>query len=141
MKLSYLVYIGIAAFAAATPAVAQPDLPGAALVAEGEGRWDDAIRIYREAVAQSPSRADLWLRIADIEAAQGEAAAALHALEVATRLEPSDATVWARLSAAYSAANRPDAAIEKRQQHKATPLRPRDSERLPARAQGREQHR
>ena len=39
--------------------------------AEMEQRWDDALQIYYQELEQFPERLDLWLRVADIEAAQG----------------------------------------------------------------------
>jgi hypothetical protein len=45
----------------------------AGLAAEADGRWADAIRVYQAAIEQQPARPDLWMRIADIEAARSSA--------------------------------------------------------------------
>ena len=96
----------------AEPSAAQPLVPGDGLVAEGDRRWDAAIAIYRDVLDRTPARADLLIRIADIEATRGHLAAAVDALEHAARIAISDPTVYARLSQAYSAAEQPRAAVE-----------------------------
>jgi tetratricopeptide (TPR) repeat protein len=95
----------------AAPLGAQPIVPAAGLAAEGERRWDDAVAIYRDALAREPRRADLCVRIADIEAAQGHLDAAIEALHQAARLS-EDPSIYERLSRAYSAANQPRSALE-----------------------------
>ena len=94
------------------PATAQPAVPGAGLVAEGDRRWDAAVAIYRDVLDRESHRADLWIRIADIEATRGRLPAVVDALERAAQITFSDPTVFARLSQAYSAAEQPRAAVE-----------------------------
>lgn len=91
---------------AATPAV-----PDDGLRAEGEKRWDDAVRIYRSAIAAAPGRSDLWFRIADIEAARGNAAAAAEATRQAVQLSPRDPPLQYRLAQAYAVAKQPEQAL------------------------------
>jgi tetratricopeptide (TPR) repeat protein len=109
--------------AAATAApVAGQVVPEAGLRAEIEGRWDDAIRIHRAALAQQPDRADLWVRIADIEARRGQLALAIEANREAARLAPADAELQARLAAAHATAGEVEPALAAAR--RATLLRP-----------------
>jgi tetratricopeptide (TPR) repeat protein len=103
--------LGLAlALGAAGPAGAQ-GVPPAGIQAEVARRWDDAIRIYRAVLAEDPGRVDLWLRIADIEAAVGRPERAAEALEAAARGAPGDAAIHARLSQAQAALDRPGPAL------------------------------
>jgi predicted Zn-dependent protease len=82
---------------------------------EMEGRWDAAVAAYESVLAQQPGREDLWLRISDIRARQGQPEEAAQATEKAVALHPEDDTLWLRLSQEYAMANRPkeaQAAIE-----------------------------
>lgn len=94
---SVLMSVSLAAFGADA-------IPDAALRAEMEGRWNDAIKIYREVLQQNPARADLWQRLADIYGRQGDPAAAAEALEQASRYAPNDAKLFFRLSQAHATA-------------------------------------
>ena len=87
----------------AGPASAQTNIPVGALVAEGEARWEDALRLYRAQLDREPAAAELWLRVADIEARLGRASESIAALERAASARPSDATISSRLSQAYAA--------------------------------------
>jgi predicted Zn-dependent protease len=82
-----------------------------ALAAEAEGRWDDAIRLHRAVVAEQPARADVWIRIADIEARQGRLTDCIEALQKAAVAAPGTASIYFRLSQAYSTAGQPTAAL------------------------------
>jgi tetratricopeptide (TPR) repeat protein len=93
----------------ATWAAAQ--VPAEGLRLEGEKRWRDALAIYEPAVRDDPGRVDLWLRIADIQAALGDGEAAIAALEAAAGASGDDPALFARLSRAYAAANHPRAAL------------------------------
>lgn len=84
-------------------AAAQSTIPAEGLAAEGQARWTDALQMYRAQVAQEPSAAALWLRIADIEARLGRPRESIAALERAAAAAPADGTVFARLSQAYAA--------------------------------------
>ena len=95
----------------AAGAFAQSGVPVQALTAEGEGRWEDALRIHRAILAEEPGRADLWVRVSDIEARLGRTDRAIDALESAAVASPGDAALQARLSQALASADRPDAAL------------------------------
>jgi tetratricopeptide (TPR) repeat protein len=83
---------------------AQLRIPERGLAAEGEGRWSEALEIYRSELERNPGVAELWLRIADIEARLGRTEQSIAALERATQLEPGVAATLERLSQAYAAA-------------------------------------
>ena len=91
-------------------AAGQPAVPAAGLAAEGEGRWADALRIYRELVERDPASADTWLRIADIEARLTEPDRAIAALHRAAAARP-EAETFARLSQAYAARGHAESAL------------------------------
>jgi tetratricopeptide (TPR) repeat protein len=90
---------------------AQTSIPLAGLAAEGEGRWADALRAYREHVDREPAAVDMWLRIADIEARLAHPEQAIAALQQAAALRPADADILARLSRAYAAQGYAQAAL------------------------------
>ncbi|HXW08889.1 MAG TPA: tetratricopeptide repeat protein [Vicinamibacterales bacterium] len=94
----------------AANAAAQPRVPDRGLAAEGEGRWSEALEIYRAELARDPASAGLWLRVADIEARLGRPGHAIAALERAAKEAPA-ATTFERLSQAYAAAGHPLAAV------------------------------
>lgn len=100
MKSSVFVLIVLVALTG--NAAGQPAVPAAGLAAEGERRWADALRIYREHVERDPAAADTWLRIADIEALLTEPDRAIAALQRAAAARP-EAQTFARLSQAYAA--------------------------------------
>lgn len=87
----------------ATPAIAQPGLSDAGLAAEASGRWADAVGIYREVLQGDPGRADLWVRVSDIEAFLGNAEESVSALVSATEADPTAPALHQRLSQAYAA--------------------------------------
>lgn len=101
----------ILALWAALPAGAQT-VPAGGLRAEGAGAWEEALRIYRDILGREPARADLWLRIADIDGRLGRAEEAVEALRHAADAAPQNPSTWLRLSQAESAANRPEKALE-----------------------------
>jgi tetratricopeptide (TPR) repeat protein len=86
--------------------------PDPALTAEAETRWDDAIRLHREVIATAPRRADLWIRIADIEARRGNMSQCIAALQKAADAAPGTPDIYFRLSQAYSVAGQPIAALK-----------------------------
>ena len=108
MRLPILTLIVIAALAPS--AAAQPSVPAAGLAAEGEGRWAEALRAYREHVERQPAAADAWLRIADIEARLAHPDEAIAALQRAASAR-RDADILARLSRAYAAQGYAEAAL------------------------------
>jgi Tfp pilus assembly protein PilF len=108
--LAAAALLAIAAAAGAAPDAPQW-APAAAVEAEGTGNWDEALAIYRRIVVQDPGRVEVWLHIADIEAARGNTTLHVDALQGAHRAAPGDAAVMQRLVAALSAAQQPDAAL------------------------------
>jgi tetratricopeptide (TPR) repeat protein len=106
--------------------------PDPALAAEAESRWDDAIRLHQAALQAAPGRADLWVRIADIEARRGHLNACAEALQQAAAVAPADASIYYRLSQAYSALNQPTPALKAVEG--ALALEPKSAEYLRARA-------
>ncbi len=115
----------------ALPLCAGAAVPGAGLKAEGEQRWDDAVKIYRQALQENPRQVELWLRIADIQAHLGNQSAVLEALSQAARYAPRNADVAYRLSQAHAQANNPPQAMEAI--NRAVELSPRNVEYLQAR--------
>jgi tetratricopeptide (TPR) repeat protein len=90
----------------------QPPVPDEALAAEGAGRWNEALDVYRRVLAEDPRRADLWIRVADIEALRGNLAVTIRALERAIALTPDAAGLYQRLSQAEAATGNPAAALD-----------------------------
>jgi tetratricopeptide (TPR) repeat protein len=90
---------------------AQSSASEAALAAEGAGQWDEAVRLYRTALDTDSHRADLWVRVADIEARNGHLAECIEALQRAVGAAPPTASLYFRLSQAYSMAGQPAAAL------------------------------
>lgn len=82
---------------------AQTSMPEAGLAAEGEGRWADAVVIYRRHAAQQSGGAELWMRIAEIESGLGRGHEVIAALQRAAEAAPADASILAKLSQAYAA--------------------------------------
>ena len=109
MRLPILALIVVTTLAA--NAAAQPSVPAAGLAAEGEGRWADALRVYHDHVERNAEAADVWLRIADIEARLEHPDQAIEALQRAASMRRSDAGILARLSRAYAAKGYADAAL------------------------------
>ena len=93
-------------------ALAQSPVPQAGLAAEMAGRWDEAITIYHRTLATEPGRADLWRRVADIQASQGHKPEALSALQKAVEVAPDNAAYWFQLSQAYAGLDQPKQALE-----------------------------
>ena len=130
MKRLALALVIVASVAGA--AAAQPSVPAAGLAAEGEGRWPDALRIYRAETERKPESAALWVRIADIEARLERADLAIEALQRAAAAAPGDAALPFRLSQAYAARGHATAAL--RAVEGALALQPRSPEYLRAHA-------
>lgn len=92
-------------------ALAQP-VPDAGLRAETQGRWAEAVEIYKQALKANPAQAHLWERIADIRATQLKAPArAVEALSEAVKYAPTDARLYAKLSQAHAVAQNGPAAL------------------------------
>jgi tetratricopeptide (TPR) repeat protein len=105
---------------------AQTNVPEAGLAAESDGRWDDAMRVYRQVLAAEPSRADLWVRVADIAARLERSSDVTMALSRAVEVSPDNPALFFRLSQAHAAANDPAAAEQALE--RAIALRPFDPE-------------
>ena len=96
----------------ASAAGAQPSASEDALAAEGAGRWDEAVRLYRIALETDSHHADWWVRVADIEARNGHLTECIDALQRAIGAAPApSAAIYFRLSQAYSMAGQPAAAL------------------------------
>lgn len=107
-----LVGVGLLFVAYHSAVSAQPPVPQAGLAAEMAGRWDEAITIYHRTLQVEPGRADLWQRVADIQASQGHKPEALSALRKAVEAAPDNAGYWFQLSQAYAGLNEPRQALD-----------------------------
>ena len=130
MKRIFLTVIACALLAG--HAAAQTFVSSAGLVAEGEGRWEDALTTYQRELERQPSATELWLRIADIQARLGRPQETIAALERAATTNLSDDSISSRLSQAYAAAGHATAA--QRAIEAALALRPGSDEYLRAHA-------
>jgi len=81
------------------------ELPPSGFRAEQEGRWEDAVTVYRDALKADQGQLELWLRLADIHARLQQPEKSAEALAQAVRLRPQDAALWRRLSQAHAMAN------------------------------------
>ena len=93
-----------------SPAWAQAPLDAPA-IAETQQRWDDASRLYHEALKQNPGDVALWKRLSDLEARRGQAVAAAQALEQASLLTPNDPALALASSHAWAQADKPQQAL------------------------------
>lgn len=109
MKRLMFTFIVCGVFAANIDA--QSSIPAGGLAAEGQGRWAEALQMYRAAVERDTASAELWLRIADIEARLGRIQESIDALEHAAVAAPRDASVFSRLSQSYAAQGHAVAAL------------------------------
>lgn len=99
LLLGLMVVSSSCVFGAADP------LPENGFKAEQEGRWEDAVVVYRDALRVNAQQLHIWLRLADIHAHLQQHVATADALEHATRLQPNDAALWKKLSEARAVAN------------------------------------
>ncbi|MBN2873347.1 MAG: tetratricopeptide repeat protein [Halothiobacillaceae bacterium] len=100
----------MAVIAFAPPVFAQT-VPKAALAAEMQQDWPTAAAAYRDELETHPDRTDLWKRLADVLAADGQRVAAAQALERAVENEPNDADLRLAASAAWAQVDRPEQAL------------------------------
>lgn len=112
---------------------AQTQIPVAGLRAEMEGRWDEAISIYRSVLVGHPDRQDLWVRVAEIEGSQNRPREAADALRRAAALDPKNDDLWIKLSKACAESGDKGGALEAAK--RALELEPSDPEYLRAGAQ------
>lgn len=82
-----------------------------AVTAENQQRWDDASRLYREALKQHPDDVAAWTRLSNVEARRGNAVGAAEALEKASTLTPNDPALALAASQAWAQANKPQEAL------------------------------
>lgn len=134
MRLRTFVFAAVALFGWTAAARAQgvPAIPDAGLKAEAIGNLDEAIWIYHGVLASDPSRGDLWVRIADIEASRGNLPACIDALVGAIKVAPASPALFSRLSQAYATAGHGSPALQSIEG--ALALKPNDPEYLRARA-------
>jgi len=92
--------------------MADSAVPPGGLMAEGEKRWNDAVKIYKAAIAKDSTREDLWMRISQIDASLGLRDETAQALLEASKLKPNNAPLQFQLAQAYSLANKPAPALE-----------------------------
>lgn len=109
------------------------EIPEAGLRAEEEGRWEKAIEVYRHVLSREPRRADLWLRIANIQAQLEKKEIMLETLKQAARSNPNDKEIFLSLSQVNAELNRSKEALEAIE--RAVQLDPNNIEYLRARAQ------
>jgi tetratricopeptide (TPR) repeat protein len=107
-------------------AAAQP--PPAGLAAEAAQRWEEAARVYREALAQHAEDAALWTRLGEVEARAGNVVAAAEAYERAAQLQPDQADAQREASRAWATAQQPAKALPWLE--RAIALQPRDDQLL-----------
>ena len=131
-SFKYLALAVVAVSMLALKAAGEPEIPSEGLKAEGEKRWTDAIAAYKTAISSDPLRADLWVRIAQIEAVRGQRQNALDAWRHASELSPENAALMFKLATSYSQVNKPKQALAVI--NKALKLAPRNLEYLRARA-------
>lgn len=112
MRSRRFIFVPVVLCLAAPLAHAQSAVPDAVLVAEAAEQWEEAARLFRVALDGDPRRADLWSRLADVEARRGNTAAVIDALQHATEVAPATASLHAGLSQAYAIAEQPAAALE-----------------------------
>ncbi|TKA90665.1 tetratricopeptide repeat protein [Guyparkeria sp. SB14A] len=94
-----------------TPAWSQ-SIPDAAVSAEMREDWGAAAEIYRRALEADPERVDLWRRLSDVLARDGQPVSAAEALDQAVAVEPDEPDMRLAASAAWAQADRPAAALE-----------------------------
>ena len=58
--------------------------------AQVDGRWSDVARIYQEQLGKTPDRGDLWVKLADVEAARGNTGGVMPALVMAVKGAPDN---------------------------------------------------
>ncbi len=87
-------------------------VPDAAISAEMREDWGAAAEIYRRTLETDPERVDLWRRLSDVLARDGQAQAAAEALDEAVAVESEEADLRLAASAAWAQADRPEQALE-----------------------------
>jgi tetratricopeptide (TPR) repeat protein len=111
MSLRTLIFSAIVCFAPVMLSAEPRDQESAAARAEAAEQWDEAVRLHRAALTVEPTRWDLWVRIAEIEARRGQLAGCIDALERAAAIAPDNPSLYQRLSQAYASAGAGGAAL------------------------------
>ena len=108
-----IVFLFIILLGINSPVLAQDssNLAWQALHAEGEGRWQDAVDIYRGILKQNPNLVNLWIRIADIEYRLKNFPSVIDAYKQAIKVQPNIADFHSRLSQTYAELNQPQEAF------------------------------
>jgi len=112
---------------------AEPLSEAAGLEAEMEGRWEDAIKIYKSILTKEPQRGDLWAKLGELEYYIGNYSGSAEAFQRAVQLLPNDPKLHFRLAHDYSVLNDPNDAFSEIE--KAVEFDPNNVEYLKARAQ------
>jgi tetratricopeptide (TPR) repeat protein len=107
-----LVVLCLAATLTSRSGFAQNTAADDAIAAESQGRFEEAARLYRTALAADPGRSDRWIRLADVEAKLGNLDQCVDALQHAAKAAPASVSTYVRLSQAYATANMPRPALE-----------------------------
>lgn len=82
-----------------------------AIAAHQQGRLDDAIAAFREAIALNPTEAITYNNLGAVLKTQGKAAEAVEVLQKAIALDPKGAMAYSNLGSALTAARRYDDAV------------------------------
>jgi tetratricopeptide (TPR) repeat protein len=109
MRLTFLIISLLVPLAAG--AQAPSGVMDRGVRAEAEGRWDDALNLYRAELQRDPRQPDLWVRVADIDARLGRRDDCINALTRAAAVAPTSASIHVRLSEAHAEAGHVDAAF------------------------------
>lgn len=100
-----LLLICVIVLASPWASCAEMGLPENGFRAEQEGRWEDAVTVYRDALRSNPQQIEIWLRLAEIHSHLKQYDKTADALDQATRARPGDAALWKKLSEARAMAD------------------------------------
>jgi len=113
--------------------VVEPLSEAAGLEAEMEGRWEDAIKIYKSILTREPQRGDLWAKLGELDDYMGNYSGSAEAFQRAVQLLPNDPKLHFRLTQEYSILKDPNNAFVEIE--KAVELDPNNIDYLKSRAQ------
>lgn len=113
--------------------VVEPLSEEAGRKAEVEGRWEDAINIYKSVLTKEPERSDLWARLGELQGYMGNYSASAEAFQNAVQLSPNNPQLHFRLTQAHSILKDPKSAFSEIE--RAVELDPNNIEYLKSRAQ------
>lgn len=89
---------------------AQP-LPDSLIQAEMSEDWKSAIQQYHAILDDDSKRTDIWMRLSDVLARDGQPGAAAQALSRAAELKPADVALQLAASSAWAQADKPREAL------------------------------